>query len=50
VAAHIVYGASFTVMSPLAELNGTFDLGELDGPPTSQDIVVRQIQAVRTSG
>jgi hypothetical protein len=50
VSAFIVYGASFTVVSPLAELNGTFDLGELDGPPTSQDIVVRQIQAVRTSG
>ncbi|HSK24476.1 MAG TPA: hypothetical protein VK906_14920 [Egicoccus sp.] len=50
VSAHIVYGASFTVESPLSELNGTFDLGELDGPPTTEDIVVRQIQAVRTTG
>ncbi|MFA9447154.1 hypothetical protein, partial [Egicoccus sp. AB-alg6-2] len=49
VSAHIVYGASFVVESPLPELNGEFDLGELAGPPTTEDIAVRQIQAVRTS-
>ena len=50
VSAHIVYGASFAVVSPLPELNGQFDLGELAGPATTEDVVVRQIQAVRTAG
>ncbi|GGI07053.1 hypothetical protein GCM10011354_22170 [Egicoccus halophilus] len=49
VSANIVYGASYVVSSPLEELNGSFELGELPGPATTEQVSVQQIQAVRTS-
>ncbi|MFA9430991.1 hypothetical protein [Egicoccus sp. AB-alg2] len=49
ISASIVYGASFVVDSPLEELNGEFDLGEIEGPSSTEQLEVRQIQAVRTA-